>query len=48
MKTRLRKLHNAKSFNLHDLIDANKKMMEKDAKFLNELEKKLDEKLAKD
>lgn len=48
MKTRLRKLHNTKTFNLHDLIDENKKMMEKDAKFINELEKRLDEKLSKD
>jgi len=47
MKTRLRKLHNTKFFNLHDLIDENKKMMEQDKKFINELEKRLDEKLAK-
>ncbi|MBS4174650.1 FbpB family small basic protein [Bacillus sp. FJAT-49736] len=48
MKTRLRKLHNTKFFNLNDLIDENKKMMEKDTKFITELEKKLDEKLSKE
>ncbi|MBS4174509.1 FbpB family small basic protein [Bacillus sp. FJAT-49736] len=44
MKTRLRKLHNNKSFNLNELINQNKQMMEQDKELIKEIEKRLEEK----